>query len=128
MAVSRNLKSQLQADNKRVFLNLDEFGTLERIRYWSNGREQRPIELNIPVCIETDGDSTKTWNKQQSYQTTDHEMVLMQKSVVLYALLEDFGEAPARKRYMQVGQIVYQISMVSVQGGMLVITLRNLEE
>lgn len=126
--MSRNLKSQLQADNKRVFLNPNEFATFEKIRYWKNGRGEKPVELTIPVSIDEDGDNTKTWNKQQSYQVTEHEAVLFQKSYVLYAALEDFKEIPVRKRYMQVGQIVYQISTVSNVDGMLEINLRTLEE
>jgi hypothetical protein len=52
----------------------------------------------------------------------------MQKTYIMYAALEDFGQAPRRKRYMRVGGNDYQINTVAVEAGMLRISLRNLEE
>lgn len=118
----------MQTDIKAVFLNLSGFGEIEEVAYFRDGRDKPPVKMRIPIVIEADEDSTKTWNKQESYQIPSNEQVLMQKTYIMYAALEDFGQAPRRKRYMRVGGNDYQINTVAVEAGMLRISLRNLEE
>jgi hypothetical protein len=128
LTMARDFKSQVQDDVKNVFLNLAEFATIEEVEYFRDGRQKTPVKMKIPVVITEDGDSTKTWNKQESYQIASGEQTLMQKAFVLHAALEDFGQAPQRKRFLRVGKIVYQISTVSIESGMLRISLRVLKE
>lgn len=129
MAVTRNLKSQMEADNKRVFLNTDEFAMTDTILYFRDGDMRPPIEYHIPHVVEDDdADMLKTWNKQQSYQLSSNEQIVMQKGKVLYVALEDLQEVPKRRRYMQVGKIRYEISSVENEAGMIKIKLRVLDE
>lgn len=114
----RNLKAQMQADSKGVFLNLRDFAVDVEIAYWAEGDKKPPRRYHIPVVIEEDSDNTKTWNKQESYQT-NNEYVLKQKGITMYVALEDFGQAPKRRRKMQVGQKKYEVSTVNSEGGIL---------
>lgn len=123
----RNLKAQMQADSKGVFLNLRDFAVDVEIAYWAEGDKKPPRRYHIPVVIEEDSDNTKTWNKQESYQT-NNEYVLKQKGITMYVALEDFGQAPKRRRKMQVGQKKYEVSTVNSEGGILKVSLRMLEE
>lgn len=124
----RSFKAQLQRDIKTTFLNLEEFADIERIRYWNEGENRPPIELNIPVVIEEEGDNTKTWNRQESYQLKN-EPVITQKGITMFAALEDFGQMPKRHRMIQIGKTKpMEISSVYREAGVLVIKMRRLEE
>lgn len=124
----RNFKAQLDRDIKDTFLNLNEFADIERIRYWNEGEGRPPVELHIPVVIEEEGDNTKTWNVQESYQLKN-EPIITQKGITMYAALEDFGQIPKRHRRIQIGKSKpMEISSVHREAGVLVIKMRYLEE
>lgn len=128
MSTIRSLKSQMERDTKRVFLNQNDFAVSDTILYFRDGDNSPPVEYHIPFVIEEDGDMLKTWNKQESYHLSAYEDAVMQKGYVLFAALSDFQSIPRRKRYMQVGKTRYQISAVVNEAGMLKIKLRVLDE
>ncbi|MCD8052254.1 MAG: hypothetical protein LUE89_11360 [Clostridiales bacterium] len=128
MPTERSLKAQIEQNAKRVFLNLNEFATTHDILYFCDGQREPPKELHIPAVIEENGDTLKTWNKQESYQISSDEQVTVQKTYTLFVALADFGEVPKRRRYLQAGDLMYQITAVTVEAGILKVKLRRLEE
>lgn len=125
----RNLKSQIQRDAKRVFLNLDEFATLEHIRYWKNGNSKPPVDMRIPVVTDEDGNMNAVWNTLKDQQRVSHDQTLFQLEKIFFCAREDFDPIPKKNRNIQIAEgTVCQILGVEVEGGLLRIELRELEE
>lgn len=124
----RSLKSQIRRDARRVFLNLEEFGTLERVLYWRHGEGKEPEDRRIPVVIDKDSNMNSVWNKNKNQQRIGHDQTLYQMEFILFCALEDFNPPPRKGRNIQVGDHEYNVLGVTIEGGLLKIELRELEE
>ena len=124
----RNLKAQILRDVKRVFLNPDDFGVLEHVRYWRNGPGKPPEDRSIVIVLDEDTNMNKTWNKHKDLQRIGNDPVMYQVEKVLFCALEDFNPPPKKGRRMQIGDRVYETLGVSDEYGMLKVELRALEE
>ena len=124
----RNLKSQIQQDARRVFLNLDEFATLERIRYWRNGSNKPPVDMRIRIVTDTDGNMNAVWNRIKDQHRSGHDQALFQTEFIFFCAREDFDPPPKKNRSIQVGDHMYQVLGVEVEGGLLRVELRELDE
>lgn len=125
----RNLKSQIQRDAKEVFLNLDEFAIKEHIRYWRNGSNKPPEELHIAVVVNEDANMNGVWNKNKNQQRIGRDQTLFQLEIVFFCAREDFNPPPKKGRKIQIGNDhIYEVLGVDVQGGLLKVELRELEE
>ncbi|MCD7918638.1 MAG: hypothetical protein LUG45_00885 [Clostridiales bacterium] len=122
----RSLKAQIHADAKRVFLSMEGFAVTETIRYWNRGSEHPPVELHIPVVVNEDENAVRDMNKNQ--QKNDHERSLYQMDKEIFVALEDFQPPPKRNRRIQIGNHVYMVYNVSIAGGIIQITARELDE
>ncbi len=131
----RNLKAQIQRDARRVFLSLGDFGTLEKIRYWRDGGNSPPVELEIPCVIDSDNTDEGNWNKNNQrqrvgsttmYQKDDQQ--LYRRSTVLFCAKEDFSPYPRKDRRLSVGNRMYRVSSVGEEGGLLLIGLTEYQE
>ena len=125
----RNLKSQIQRDAKLVFLNLDEFAVLEEIKYWANGNGKPPINLHIAIVVNEDANMNSVWNKNKNVQRIGRDQTLFQLEKVFFCAREDFDPPPKKGRKIQIGNDrIYEVLGVDVQGGLLKVELRELEE
>ena len=125
----RNLKSQIQRDAKLVFLNLDEFAVLEEIKYWANGNGKPPVQLRIRIAVNRDDNMNAVWNKHKDIQRIGHDQTLFQMEYVFFCAREDFSPPPKKGRKIQIGNDhIYEVLGVDVQGGLLKVELRELEE
>lgn len=124
----RNLKSQIQRDAKTVFLNLNEFATLERIRYWRNGPSKPPADMRIPIVTDTDGNMNAVWNRIKDQHRSGHDQTLFQMEFIFFCAREDFDPPPKKDRKIQVGDHTYQVLGAEVEGGLLRVELRELDE
>ena len=113
----RSLKSQIQKDAKRVFLNLSEFAVMKRIAYWPDGMSKPPVIMQIPVSIDEDANMNSVWNKLKSQQRIGNEQELYQIDVVLLAAFEDFKPMPKKGRRLQIDNAVYDVLSVSLIEG-----------
>ena len=124
----RNLKAQILRDVKRVFLNPDDFGVLERVLYWRNGNSKPPEDRNIMIVLDEDTNMNKTWNRHKDLQRIGHDQIMYQVEKILFCALEDFNPPPKKGRRMQIGDRMYETLGVSDEYGILIIELRALEE
>lgn len=124
----RSLKSQIQRDVKRVFLNLSDFAVLEHIRYYRNGNNKPPLDLHIPIVVDEDANNNNVWNRSRTYTRVGNDQTLHQISKTIFCALEDFNPPPKKGRRMEVGDHAYEVVGVAQEGGMLKIELRELEE
>lgn len=125
----RSLKSQIQGDAKRVFMNLDEFAVLEHIRYYPSDNKP-PVDMRIPVVVNEDESGTQAWYKSRSvsYAGVGNDQTLYRVNKVLYCAWEDFNPQPRNRRKIQVGNYTYTVYGVEVQGGLLKIGLLAMDE
>ena len=124
----RNLKSQIQRDAKRVYMNLDEFATLEHIRYWKN-RNGPPVDMRIAIVTDEDGNMNAVWNTLKDQQRVSHDQTLFQMEKVFFCAREDFDPIPKKNRRIQIGDgAICQVLGVEVEGGLLRVEVRELEE
>lgn len=123
----RNLKAQIQRDNKRVFLNLEGFAELVDIRYWREGEDKPPQCLRIAGILNSDGDMTKAWNAEKAYQMPNYEKSIKEENLSLFVALEDFQPKPRRNRKIEVNKHSYEITSVSTDSGMLQIDMHRLK-
>lgn len=124
----RSLKSQIRMDAKRVFLDLDDFATLEHILYWRHGRSKEPEDRRIPVVINRDTNMNSVWNKNKNQQRIGSDQTLFQMELILFCALEDFNPPPKKGNMIQVGDHRYDVLSVTTEGGILKVELRELEE
>lgn len=126
----KSLKTQMQRDVKRVFLNLSDFAVLERIRYYrnGNGNGKPPLDLRIPIVVDEDANNNNVWNRSRTYTRVGNDQTLHQISKTIFCALEDFNPPPKKGRRMEVGDHAYEVVGVAQDGGMLKIELRELEE
>ena len=122
------MKSQIQRDARRVFLNLDEFAILERIRYWRNGPSKPLVDMRIPIVTDTDGNMNAVWNRIKDQHRNSHDQTLFQTEFIFFCAREDFDPPPKKNREIKVGDHMYQVLGVEVEGGLLRVELRELDE
>ena len=126
-----NLQSQIQRDAKEVFLNLDEFAVLEHIRYFHNGANKPPLDLRIPIVVNEDANMNSVWNKNKNQQRIGADQTLFQMTVVFFCAREDFDPPPKKGRRLKIGERnghAYEVLGADIQGGLLKIELRELDE
>ena len=111
-----------------MFLNLDEFATLERIRYWRNGSNKPPVDMRIRIVTDTDGNMNAVWNGIKDQHRSGHDQALFQTEFIFFCAREDFDPPPKKNRSIQVGDHMYQVLGVEVEGGLLRVELRELDE
>lgn len=126
--LKRDLKQQMQADVKKVFLNLNGFAELETLRYFRNGNSAPPDEFHVPVVIVEDKNMNSVWNKNKAQQRAGNEPVLYQMDFSLWVAMEDFQPAPKKNRRIIVGDRSYNVLDVDTQEGFFRIEIRRLEE
>lgn len=124
----RSLKSQIQKDAKRVFLNLGEFAVEKEIVYYQDGMNRPPRTLKIPVSIDEDANMNSVWNKNKNQQRIGNDQELYQMEIVFFCALEDFQPPPKKARRIQVDDLLYEVLSVKTIEGMLEVELRRLEE
>ena len=124
----RNLKAQMQADVKDVFLHLEGFARIEHIRHWYKGDNAPPKEWDMPCVITADENMNSVWNKNKAQQRAGNEPILYQMECVMTCAQEDFQPLPKKNRRIQVGNKNYQVLSVRTTEGILRIELRRLEE
>lgn len=125
--MKRDLKSQMERDVRRVFLNLGEHGELEHLKYYRH-RSEPPVELHIPVVVSEAGTDNRVWNKNKVSQRVGHDETLYQANKTLYCALADLRQKPRRGRELEVGSERYEILSVSCVDGMVELELKALEE
>ena len=125
----RNLKSQIQRDAKRVFMNLDDFATLEHIRYYRNGNGP-PVDMRIAAVVDEDETESPAWDKRRgaSRGVMGNDQTLFRRNAVMFCAREDFDPPPKDGRKIQVGTVSYKITGVGMEGGLLRIGLQELDE
>lgn len=124
----RNLKSQIRQDAKRVFLNLNDFAVLENLRYYRNGSGKPPQDLRIPVVTDEDANNNNVWNRSRTYTRLGNDQTLYQVSRTIFCAREDFDPPPKKGRRLEVGDHAYEVVGVALEGGILKVELRELEE
>lgn len=125
----RNLKSQIQRDAKQVFMNTDDFAVLEHLRYWKNGREKPPVDLRIPIVVDEDANMNSVWNKNKNQQRIGRDQTLFQLEKIFFCAREDFDPPPKKGRRIQIGDDhIYEVLGVEIEGGLMRVELRELEE
>ena len=129
MRKRRNLKSQIQRDAKRVFMNLDDFATLEHIRYYRN-RGEPPVDMRIAAVVDDDETESPAWDKRRgaSRGVMGNDQTLFRRNAVMFCAREDFDPPPKNNRKIQVGAVSYKITGVGMEGGLLRIGLQELDE
>lgn len=126
----RDLKSQIRRDARRVFLNPADFGVLETLKYWRKGDAKPPEERRICVVVDEDANISmyKGVNKSVDSENIKHDQLLYRMEKILFCALEDFNPPPRKGRRLQVGDHTYIVMGVMVEGGMVKVTMRELEE
>ena len=129
MRKRRNLKSQIQRDAKRVFMNLDDFATLERVRYYCNG-DKPPTDMRIAVVVDEDETESPAWDKRRSAFSgvMGNDQTVFRRNAVMFCAREDFDPPPKNGRKIQVGDRFYQVTGVGMEGGLLRVGLQELDE
>ena len=124
----RNLKSQIRMDAKRVFLNLNEFAQLTHITYYRHGNSKPPEDREIPIVVNEDGNNNKVWNRTTTHTKMGNDTVLFQMTQVFFCALEDFTPPPKRGRKIEIEGRSCEVVGVTVEGAMLKVEVRELEE
>ena len=126
----RDLKSQIRRDARRVFLDLDDFAVLETLKYWRRGDSKPPEERRIRVVVDEDANISmyKSVNRSLDAESIKHDQLLYRMEKILFCALEDFNPPPRKDRRMQVGDHTYTVLGAMVEGGIVKITMRELEE
>lgn len=129
MRKRRNLKSQIQRDAKRVFMNLDDFATLEHIRYYRNG-DKPPTDMRIAVVVDEDETESPAWDKRRSASSgvMGNDQTVFRRNKVLFCAREDFDPPPKNGRKIKVGAVSYMVTGVGMEGGLLRVGLQELDE
>lgn len=128
--MKRDLKSQIRRDAKRVFLNPADFAVLETLKYWRRGDGKPPEERRINIVVDEDANISmyKGVNKSVDAEHIKHDQRLYRMEKILFCALEDFNPPPRKGRRLQVGDHSYSVLGVMVEGGIVKITMRELEE
>lgn len=125
----RSLKSQIREDAKKVFLSVDDFAKIAHIRYWRYGRGKPPEDLRVPIVINNEGNMDNVWNQVKNIQRVGRDQILYQVEIVLFCAREDFDPPPKKGRTLQMeDDTIWEVLGVDIQGGILKVELRQLEE
>ncbi|MCD8355868.1 MAG: hypothetical protein LUE11_04775 [Clostridia bacterium] len=125
--MGRNLKSQIQEDNKKVFLNCNDFAEPAVIKYYRHGNAAPPDELHIDILIDSDGDMDKTWNSEKAYQISSNVKTIKEENISIFTAQADFQPIPKRGRRIEINGKNYEISSVSTNTGILQINMHRLK-
>lgn len=124
----RNLKSQIQQDATNVFLNLSDFATLEHIQYFKYGNSKPPLDMRIPIVVTEDANMNSVWNKNKNVQRIGRDQELFQLEKIFFCARVHFDPPPKKGRNIKIGDRIYEVLGVDVQGGLLRVEVRELEE
>ncbi len=100
-------KEQLAADNKDIFMNLDEFSELHVI----NGRE---------MAVQIDGNEMI---EREKYRSDIYAEGVYKKKLLIYVMAVDFGKLPAVGRVLTLDGKTYTISDAVDEAGIYSISL-----
>lgn len=100
-------KEQLAADNKNIFMNLDEFSELHVI----NGRE---------MAVQIDGNEII---EREKYRSGLYAEGVYKKKLLIYVMAVDFGNLPAVGRVLTLDGKTYTISDAVDEAGIYSISL-----
>ncbi len=100
-------KEQLAADNKNIFMNLDEFSELHVI----NGRE---------MAVQIDGNEMI---EREKYRSDIYAEGVYKKKLLIYVMAVDFGKLPAVGRVLTLDGKTYTISDAVDEAGIYSISL-----
>lgn len=103
-------KEQIAADNKNIFMNLDEFSDIHTV----NGVEM-PVQIDSNEMIERE--------KRYQYKSSLHADGVYLKELLIYVRAEDFGPLPAVGRTLQLDKKTYLISDAIDEDGIYSISL-----
>lgn len=101
-----SFKDIVQADQKRVFLNLEEFGDKHTI----DGKEMTVIL-----------DNNEMLEREKRYKVHDDGLFI--KQVLIYVSEEDFGPLPAFGRLLKLDNKLYRITDAINEDGIYSISL-----
>lgn len=90
-------KEQITADNKNIFMNLDEFSDIHTI----NGKEM-PVQVDSNEMIDRE--------KRYQYKRSLYADGVYLKELLIYVRAEDFGPLPAVGRTLTFDKKNYVIS------------------
>lgn len=90
-------KEQIAADNKNIFMNLDEFSDMHII----NGKEM-PVQVDSNEMIDRE--------KRYQYKRSLYADGVYLKELLIYVRAEDFGPLPAVGRTLTFDKKTYVIS------------------
>ena len=126
----RSLKSQIQADAKRVFLDLEGFAVMTEITYWRHGTGKPPEIKRLKIVVDEDEYMNSVWNKNKNQQRIGNDQVAYQMEKVLFVAREDFSPPPKKGRRLQLDgdAAIWEVLSVGTEGGLLKIEMRELEE
>ena len=90
-------KEQIAADNKNIFMNLDEFSDMHII----NGKEM-PVQVDSNEMIDRE--------KRYQYKRSLYADGVYLKELLIYVRAEDFGPLPAVGRTLTFDKKTYVVS------------------
>lgn len=104
------LKEQIAADNKKIFMNVDEFSELHTV----NGVEM-PVQIDNNEMIDRE--------KRYQYKRSLYADGVYLKELLIYVLAEKFGPLPAVGRTLTLDKRTYVISDAINENGIYSISL-----
>lgn len=119
MSTLPSLKGMLLKDNDMVFLNPKGFSEKMELEYQGK-------TYQVWVLIEEEGTAVRDKNNYQ--RKNDHEKALYQYDKYLWINKKDLGFTPKAMRYLKINGVKYQIREVSVEFGVIELTVRRLME
>lgn len=111
-----------------MFLGLEGFGELKRVLYWRHGRSKPPEDRHIAVSLQRDENMNSVWNKNKNQQRIGSDQTLYQMELYLFCALEDFSPPPRKGSHLQVDDHIYEVLGHTLEGGIVKVELRELEE
>ena len=115
----KDLKQQMLRDNDLVFHNPKGFAQKMVLEYQGKALE---------VWAQMQEEGTAVRDKNNNQRKNDHEKTLYQYDKYLWVNKREFGCIPKRERKLRVNGILYVIREVSVEFGLILITIRRLDE
>ena len=108
---------------------MDGFAVISHIRYWRNGRGKPPEDRRIPIVRNNEGNMNNVWNQVKNIQRIGRDQTLYQEEIVFFCAREDFNPPPKKGRTLQLDDdTIWEVLGADLQGGLLKVELRQLEE
>lgn len=114
-----DLKSQILRDNSAVFMDPQGFAEKMELVYQNR---------TFMVWAQMEEEGTAVRDKTNNQRKNDHEKTLYQYDKYLWINQTDLGFIPKAMRNLLVNGVKYQIREVSVEYGIVLLTIRRLTE